>query len=44
MNLAVGFEVVGALSLVVLYMYSSIRMVDTGVGMGGERGHDRFDR
>ena len=44
MNVAVGFEVVGALSLVVLYMYSSIRMVDTGVGMGGERGHDRFDR
>ena len=44
MNVAVGFEVVGALSLVVVYMYNSIRMVDTGAGMGGERGHDRFDR
>lgn len=44
MNVAVGFEVVGALSLVVIYMYNSIRMVDTGAGMGGERGHDRFDR
>jgi multicomponent Na+:H+ antiporter subunit B len=44
MNVAVGFEVVGALSLVVFYMYSSVHMVDTGAGMGGERGHDRFDR
>jgi multicomponent Na+:H+ antiporter subunit B len=44
MNVAVGFEVVGALSLVIIYMYGSIRMVDTGAGMGGERGHDRFDR
>jgi multicomponent Na+:H+ antiporter subunit B len=44
MNVAVGFEVAGALSLVVIYMYSSIRMMDTGSGMGGERGHDRFDR
>ncbi|MDR1376382.1 MAG: sodium:proton antiporter [Synergistaceae bacterium] len=44
MNVAVGCEVVGALSLVIVYMYGSIRMVDTGAGMGGERGHDRFDR
>jgi multicomponent Na+:H+ antiporter subunit B len=44
MNVAVGFEVVGALSLVVAYMYGGIRMMDTGAGMGGERGHDRFDR
>jgi multicomponent Na+:H+ antiporter subunit B len=44
MNIAVGCEVVGALSLVIVYMYSSIRLVDTGAGMGGERGHDRFDR
>jgi multicomponent Na+:H+ antiporter subunit B len=44
MNIAVGIEVVGALSLVVYYMYSSVHMVDTGAGMGGERGHDRFDR
>lgn len=44
MNVSVGFEVVGALSLVVVYMYGGIRMVDTGAGMGGERGHDRFDR
>ena len=44
MNVAVGFEVVGALSLVVYYMYSSIRIVETGAGLGGERGHDRFDR
>jgi hypothetical protein len=35
---------VGALSLVVLYMYGSVHMMDTGAGMGGERGHDRFDR
>ena len=44
MNVAVGFEVAGALSLLVYYMYGSIRMMDTGAGMGGERGHDRFDR
>jgi multicomponent Na+:H+ antiporter subunit B len=44
MNVAVGFEVVGALSLVIVHMYGSIRMIDTGAGMGGERGHDRFDR
>jgi len=44
MNIAVGIEVIGALSLVVFYMYGSINMVDTGAGMGGERGHDRFDR
>lgn len=44
LNVAVGIEVMGALSLIVYYMYSSIRMVDTGAGMGGERGHDRFDR
>jgi multicomponent Na+:H+ antiporter subunit B len=44
MDAAVGLEVVGALSLVIVYMYSSIRMVETGAGMGGERGHDRFDR
>jgi multicomponent Na+:H+ antiporter subunit B len=43
MNVAVGCEVVGALSLVIVYMYDSIHMVDTGAGMGGERGHDRFD-
>ncbi|MDR1649630.1 MAG: sodium:proton antiporter [Synergistaceae bacterium] len=44
MNVAVGLEVVGALSLVVIEMYESIHMIDTGTGMGGERGHDRFDR
>ena len=44
MNVAVGLEVIGALSLVVFYMYGSVHMVDTGAGMGGERGHDRFDR
>ena len=44
MNVAVGLEVVGALSLVIYYMYGSVHMVDTGAGMGGERGHDRFDR
>lgn len=44
MNVSVGLEVVGALSLVVIYMYGSIHMMDTGAGMGGERGHDRFDR
>jgi multicomponent Na+:H+ antiporter subunit B len=44
MNVAVGLEVVGALSLVVFEMYESIHKIDTGAGMGGERGHDRFDR
>ncbi|MDR1732580.1 MAG: sodium:proton antiporter [Synergistaceae bacterium] len=44
MNVSVGLEVIGALSLVIVYMYGSIRMVETGAGMGGERGHDRFDR
>ncbi|GHS95985.1 cation:proton antiporter [Synergistales bacterium] len=44
MNVAVGFEVVGALSIVVITMYESIHMVSTGEGMGGERGHDRFNR
>ncbi|MDR2179126.1 MAG: sodium:proton antiporter [Synergistaceae bacterium] len=44
MNVAVGFEVIGALSLVIVYMYGSIQMIDTGAGMGGERGHDRYDR
>jgi multicomponent Na+:H+ antiporter subunit B len=44
MNVAVGFEVVGALSLIIIYMYGSVRMIETGAGMGGERGHDRFDR
>jgi multicomponent Na+:H+ antiporter subunit B len=44
MNVAVGCEVVGALSLVIFYMYGSIRLAETGAGMGGERGHDRFDR
>ena len=43
-NFAVGIEVLGALSLIIYYMYNSVRMVDTGAGMGGERGHDRFDR
>jgi len=43
-NVAVGFEVLGALSLIIYYMYCSVRMMDTGAGMGGERGHDRFDR
>jgi multicomponent Na+:H+ antiporter subunit B len=44
MNVAVGLEVIGALSLVVIEMYESIHRVGTGAGMGGERGHDRFDR
>ena len=44
MNVSVGFEVAGALSLVIYYMYCSIHMMETGAGMGGERGHDRFDR
>ncbi len=44
MNVAVGLEVIGALSLVIIYMYGSIKMVDTGAGLGGERGHDRYDR
>jgi multicomponent Na+:H+ antiporter subunit B len=44
MDLAVGCEVVGGLSLVIIYMYGSIRMMETGAGMGGERGHDRVDR
>ena len=44
MNVAVGIEVIGALSLIVYYMYSSVHMMETGAGMGGERGHDRFDR
>ena len=44
MNIAVGLEVAGALSLIIVYMYRSIYMVETGAGMGGERGHDRFDR
>jgi len=44
MNIAVGLEVAGALSLIIVYMYRSIHMVETGAGMGGERGHDRFDR
>jgi multicomponent Na+:H+ antiporter subunit B len=43
-NVSVGFEVIGALSLIVVCMYSSVHMVETGAGMGGERGHDRFDR
>jgi len=43
-NFAVGLEVAGALSLIIFYMYRSIHMVETGAGMGGERGHDRFDR
>ena len=44
MESAVGLVVIGALSLVVYYMYCSVHMMDTGAGMGGERGHDRFDR
>ena len=44
MSAAAGFAVTGALSLVVYYMYCGVRMMETGVGMGGERGHDRFDR
>jgi len=43
-NVSVGLEVIGALSLIVYYMYKSVHMVETGAGMGGERGHDRFDR
>ena len=44
MEVAVGIAVIGALSLIIYYMYSSVHMMETGAGMGGERGHDRFDR
>ncbi|MDR1740840.1 MAG: sodium:proton antiporter [Synergistaceae bacterium] len=44
MDLSVGCGVVGALSMIILLMYKSIHMVETGEGMGGERGHDRFER
>lgn len=40
MNMAVGLEVIGGLSLIVLYMFKGIRMFDSAVE-GGETGHDR---
>jgi len=39
MNIAVGFEVVGALSLTVIYMYEGTLMDESH--FGGECGHDR---
>ena len=44
MSLAVGFVTVGAFSLILIYIYSSIQMMGSGAGLGGERGHDRYDR
>jgi multicomponent Na+:H+ antiporter subunit B len=40
MNMAVGLEVIGGLSLIVLYMFKGIRMFDNALE-GGETGHDR---
>lgn len=39
MNLAVGFEVVGGLSIILLAMFAGIRLLDNL--SGEERGHDR---
>ncbi len=44
MSIAVGLIATGAFSLILIYMYGSIRMMDSGVGLGGERGHDRYYR
>ncbi|ADE57391.1 MULTISPECIES: MnhB domain-containing protein [Aminobacterium] len=40
MNLAVGFEVVGELSLLIIHMFKGTRLFDT-YEIGGESGHDR---
>lgn len=40
MDIAVGIEVTGGLSLVLLYMFKGSKMLDT-MKMGGETGHDR---
>jgi len=40
MDIAVGIEVTGGLSLVLLYMFKGSKMLDR-IGNGGETGHDR---
>lgn len=40
MNMAVGLEVIGGLSLIILYMFKGIRLFDN-VMESGEAGHDR---
>ena len=44
MNVAAATATAGAFSLVIFHIHGSVHMMDTGAGMGGERGHDRFDR
>jgi multicomponent Na+:H+ antiporter subunit B len=39
MNMAVGLEVIGGLSLIVLYMFKGIRLYEEAGS--GETGHDR---
>lgn len=40
MNMAVGLEVIGGLSLIILYMFKGIRLFDNAAE-SGETGHDR---
>lgn len=40
MNMAVGLEVIGGLSLIILYMFKGIRLFEDAEG-SGETGHDR---
>lgn len=40
MNMAVGLEVIGGLSLIILYMFKGIRLFDNATE-SGETGHDR---
>ncbi len=40
MNMAVGLEVIGGLSLILIYMFKGIRLFDDHPG-GSESGHDR---
>ncbi len=40
MNMAVGLEVIGGLSLIILYMFKGIRLFDKAME-SGETGHDR---
>ncbi|NLL37896.1 MAG: hypothetical protein GX256_10315 [Fretibacterium sp.] len=44
LSVAVGFISVGVFSLILIHLYGSIQMMDSGSGLGGERGHDRYDR
>jgi multicomponent Na+:H+ antiporter subunit B len=40
MNIAVGLEVIGGLSLILIYMFKGIRLFDDHAGRS-ESGHDR---